>query len=278
MTPGTPLPFRTLTFAVVSGLDDSSALLRRLCEDLAKLTPRIVIPQVLRSSADLVQQISRGTVHIGWMPPLLALQLSQAGTGKVAFCSVRGGQSSYHSVLFTRRGTEVRELPDIAGKHVAWVERTSAAGYVIPRLRLASQGFDPDKVFGKESFHETHAHVARAVFSGAADIGATFAVFDPRAGRLVRAGWQEAGIPLDNGHLLTTAGPIPSDGIVLSTKLPPTIASEMTAALAQLPRKSPEALRALLGADAFAPPQATHFDELASLVKGARKDPQKIAP
>jgi phosphonate transport system substrate-binding protein len=271
VTPGSPLAFRTLTFAVVSGLDEAPALLRRLCEELGELTPRIVIPQLLRSQADLALQISRGMVHIGWMPPLLALQLSQAGTAKVAFCSVRAGQSSYHSVLYTRRGTEVRTLADLAGRHAAWVERNSAAGYVIPRLRLASAGLNPDKLFGRESFHEAHAHAARAVFSGAADIGATFAVFDQRAGRLVRAGWQEAGIPLDHAHLLATAGPIPSDGIVLSTKLPPDIAAELTGALAQLTRRCPDAVRTLLGADEFAPPQAMHFDELAKLVTSARK-------
>jgi phosphonate transport system substrate-binding protein len=268
---GTPPPFRTQTFAIVSGLSDAPTLLRMLCEELSRLTNRIVIPQVLRSYPDLMQRIARGTVHIAWMPPLLANELWSATVAAVALCSVRSGKSSYHSVLFARRHGAVRTLADLTGRHMSWVDRNSAAGYVIPRLRLAAAGLDPETLFARESFHENHAQVARAVFSSEADAGATFAVFDPRTGRITRAGWEEAGIPLDNGLVLASAGPIPSDGIVLSAKLPLPLAAEMTAALAQLPRKSPHALRALFGVEDFAAPQTTHFDELRNLVLGARK-------
>ena len=269
MISGTPLPFRTQTFAIVSGQPEAPTLLRLLCEELGRITSRIVIPQVLRSSAELVQQIGRGSVHIAWMPPLLALDVSRSGAAQVALCTVRGGKSSYHSVLFTRRMTGVRTLPDLAGRHVAWVSRTSAAGYVIPRMRLVAAGLDPNSLFRRESFHENHAQVARAVFSGEADCGATFAAFEPRTGRMARAGWEEAGIPMDAAHLIITAGPIPSDVIVLSSKMPGPLAREMTTALAQLPRKAAEPLRGLLGADDFAPPLATHFDELRNLVDNA---------
>lgn len=272
MITGTPMPFRTQTFAVVSGLPEAPTLLRLLCEELSRLTSRIVIPQVLRSPSDLVQQLGRGTVHIAWMPPLVALDVARTGAASVALCCVRGGKSSYHSVLFTRRMTAVRTLPDLDGRHVAWVSRTSAAGYVIPRLRLVAAGLSPDKLFRRETFHENHAQVARAVFAGEADVGATFAVFEPRTGRIARAGWEEAGVPLDGVHTVITAGPIPSDAIALSSKMPAALAQEMTAALQQLPRRAPQPLRALLGADDFAPPQVTHFDELRSLVDGARRE------
>ncbi len=271
MISGSPFPFRTVTFAVVSGLPEAPTHLRLLCEELGRLTSRIIIPQVLRTPADLAQQISRGTVHIAWMSPLLGVDLSRTGAASMVLCSVRGGKSSYHSVLFTRRMTEVRTLSDLWGRHVAWVSRSSAAGYVIPRLRLMSAGLDPERVFRRETFHENHADVARAVFSKEADVGATFAMIEPRTGRLLRTGWQEAGMPLDAAHLLATAGPIPSDVIVLSNKMPPPLAKEMTAALVQLPRRAPGALLSLLGADDFAPPEVAHFEELRSLLEGATK-------
>jgi phosphonate transport system substrate-binding protein len=271
--PGTPMPFRTQTFAVVSGIPDAPTQLRLLCEELSRLTTRIVIPQVLRSTADVLHQLARGTVHVAWMPPLAALDAARAGSGSAALCSVRSGKSSYHAALFTRRLTDVRTLPDLEGRHVAWVSRSSAAGYVIPRLRLAAAGLPPDSLFRRESFHDNHAQVARAVFSGDADVGATFAVVEPRTGRIVRAGWEEAGIPLDAAHTLITAGPIPSDVIVLSSKVPQALTREMTAALRELPKRLPAPLRALLGADDLAPVSSTHFDDLRHLVEGARREP-----
>lgn len=271
MISGTPFPFRTVTFAVVSGLPEAPTHLRLLCEEIGRLTSRIVIPQVLRTPADLAQQISRGMVHIAWMSPLLAVDLCRTGAVSMALCSVRGGKSSYHSVLFTRRMSEARTLSDLWGKHVAWVSRSSAAGYVIPRLRLMSAGLDPERVFRRETFHENHADVVRAVFSNEADVGATFAMIEPRTGRISRAGWQEAGVPLDGAHMLVTAGPIPSDVVVLSSKMPPPLAKEMTAALVQLPRKAPDALRSLLGADDFAPPEVAHFEELRGLLGSTTK-------
>lgn len=267
------MPFRTQTFAVVSGIPDASTQLRLICEELSRLTSRIVIPQVLRSGADLALQLSRGTVHLAWMPPLNALEVTRSGAATATLCSVRNGKSSYHSVLFTRRLTTVRTLPDLEGCHVAWVSRTSAAGYVLPRLRLSAAGLDPDTLFRRETFHDNHAQVARAVFAGEADVGATFAVFEPRTGRIVRAGWEEAGVPLDGAHPLITTGPIPSDAIVLSSKMPAVIAREMTSALLQLPRRVPGPLRTLLGADDLVPVRSSHFDELRSLVRqGARRE------
>src|SRR5438128_2005445 len=101
-------------------------LLRMLCEELSRITNRIVIPQVLRSYPDLMQRIARGTVHIGWVPPLLANELWSATVAAVALCSVRSGKSSYHSVVFARRNTAIRTLADLTGKHMAWVDRNSA--------------------------------------------------------------------------------------------------------------------------------------------------------
>lgn len=258
-------PIRTLTFVAVSGAKDAASSLFDLCEQLHHTTHHIFFPNVVRSYANLAQHMTHGTAHIAWVPPIVAVELERAGAATIAFCCVRGGQTLYHSAIFARRDSPVRALSDLAGVHMAWVDRDSAAGYVVPRLRIKSAGFEPASLFGRETFFQTHAAVARAVLTKEADAGATYATLDPRTGRPRSAGWLEADAALDSVHLVATAGPIPADTIVLSTKLPADVIAELIPALESLPRTVPAAARSLFRADAFEPPRPAHFQELRRL-------------
>jgi phosphonate transport system substrate-binding protein len=258
-------------FAVVSGAPDASRRLYTLCEGLRRACSRVVIPQVLQSYTELGRQFLRGSAHIAWAPPLLCLDMERTAVARAVLCCARGGRTLFHSALFVRKDSPVKTLQDLAGRSAAWVDKESSSGYVIPRLRLAAAGLSPARLFARESFLGTHAAVARAVLAGHADVGATYTTLDPSTRRPLNAGWGEAGAAIDAVHVLATAGPIPSDALVLSSALPPDLAIALVAGLTELPRAEPEAVRALFGADAFERPQTGHFDALQKLVVGAGK-------
>lgn len=261
----------TLVFGAVSGAASASADLSALCAELARTTGRIVIPQLLTTYAALVSQMTKGALHIAWTPPLVALELEAAGAARPVLCSMREGRTAYHSVLFTSRGSTLRSLRDLENQHVAWVDRESSSGYVVARMKIAAAGLDPSTLFRRESFLRTHAAVARAVLRGEADVGATYLSVDARTNRVVSAGWLDADAAGSDVHVIATAGPIPADAVVLSTKLSPGDADSITDLVRQLGKTARPALKSLIHADSLERVRPAHFEELRQLAAAQPK-------
>ncbi len=290
-----------LTFAIVSGASGAESKLAALCRVLGDSIGRPLIPRVLPSYAALKEELDAGLADVVWAPPLIAAELEGAGTGRIELLSTRDGRTGYHAAIFTSHASRIEKLADLQGAHVAWVDVFSAAGYLAPRMRIMAEGLDPDTLFGRESFLKTHAKVACAVLDGEADVGATYAAIEPltmggpeggpskppRAAtangsrpsepsgtarhQLVSAGWLEAGAGINGAFVVATAGPIPSDAIVLASGLPDDLAISLRAEIQRLPELAPEALGRLLRADGFVPPTGEHREALQALRLAARK-------
>jgi ABC-type phosphate/phosphonate transport system substrate-binding protein len=134
-------------------------------------------------------------------------------------------------------------------------------------MKLAAEGLDPETLFGKESFLGTHARVAVAVLAGEADVGGTYLSLDPKTGRPVSAGWLNAGAGINGALILATAGPIPSDTIVFSRRIPLEKRGELVDKVLALPASLPEVLGRLLGAEGFERARASHFEALRELLR-----------
>jgi phosphonate transport system substrate-binding protein len=262
---GSPSTDQALTFAVVSGSPGAERHLAAICAELARSLSRAVTPKLLNSYAALLDEVSAGGAHLAWAPPLVAIDMELLHLASLAVCCSRSGLTGYHAALFTRHGSPIDKLADLKGSHIAWVDRHSAAGYRVPRMRIASEGLDPGTLFGKESFLGTHERVACAVLAGEADVGATYLSLDPSTRQRLSAGWLEAGAGLNGAHVIATAGPIPADAIVLSNRLGADAKTTITARLFALADAVPGAVGGLFRADRFEAPQAEHFDELRAL-------------
>lgn len=256
-----------LAFAVVSSSPYAGAHLARLCAELSATLGVPVTPRVLGSYAALKEEVEAGRAQIAWAPPRIAIDLEDAGLVSIDLCCVRGGQVAYHAALFTRHASPVETLKDLKGRHAAWVDADSAAGYLLPRTRLSAEGLDPANLFGKESFLGTHARVAVAVLAGDADVGGTYLSLDPRTGRPISAGWLDAGAGINGALILATAGPIPSDTIVLSRRIPAARKAPIVEALLALPAAVPDAVGQILNAEGFAPALPSHFEALRKIVR-----------
>jgi phosphonate transport system substrate-binding protein len=259
---------RSIVFAVVSGSPGAEAFLAGLCGELSRALSLPVTGRLLPSYPALEKEVEAGDAHLVWAPPLVAIHLEDAGLASIELCCTRGGQVDYHSAIFTRHASRIDKLTDLKGCHVAWVDRNSSAGYLVPRMRLAAAGLDPGRLFGRESFLKTHEKVCYAVLEGEADAGATYLSLDPVTARPVSAGWLEAGAGINGAFIVATAGPIPSDAIAISRKLPPALKAELVEHVLALPSAAPDAVGGLLRADGFAPPRAAHFDALRALSMG----------
>lgn len=247
---------------------DPGLLRERLATLCAALTPAMglrVEPVGLWHYHRLLDALEAGDVDFAWLPPLLALRAMGRARVVPLAMPVRSGESAYDTVLFSAPGSRIRTTADLVGVRAAWVDRQSAAGYQIIRAALRSGGVNLESAFAAEQFLGVHDAVVKAVLAGEADVGATFAYLDPTTGAVRRAGWGDAAV-----QVVSRAGPIPSDVIAASVRVPAPILRRLQRCLVTPP--SPElraAANALFTAEGFVVPDAAHLEPLARLFEQA---------
>lgn len=243
-----------------------------ICELMADDIGRPVEPVIAPSPSALADALASGEAQFGWVSPTLLLMSSRLATMVPLLSSVREGAAVFRSVVFACSDGP-RTLDEARGARAAWVDPTSASGYLVPRLTMARLGFPLD-MLGDEIFVESHGEVGRAVYEGRADIGGTYARFrggDPD-GELLDAGFLD---PSFDGEacILATSGPITADLIAAHPLTPLTTRIAFAAALCRLvhdPTGSTP-IRRIIGAEDFHPVSFAALDELRELAEAARQ-------
>lgn len=230
-----------------------------------------LVAQPVASYSALAAAVDRGEVDIAWLPPISYILLEKRKKATPLVSHHRAGRAEFHAVLLVRASSGIATLEDLRGKRAAWVDKHSAAGYVVPRIELANKGIDPRTAFASERFYQSHEAVVRAVVGDKADFGGTYARLD-RAGAAVRGAWTE--LPGAEGviRVLATFGSIPSDVIAARSDLDPTVRDALRKALidAAYDVRGAMLVRDLLGVDEFRPWKDEGYAELrASMIRAA---------
>jgi len=167
------------------------------------------------SYSTLIDALCEEEVELAWLPPVAYLRARQVGPVHLLLAIERTGGPAYGSALVSSQKAGIQSLREIRGKHVAWVDVWSAAGYLMPRSIIREAGFDPEQVFASQTFVGSHAAVLDALQQGRADVGATYCSLDEQ-GALVAAPWSERpGI-----RPIALSGAIPGDAICAAGEIP----------------------------------------------------------
>lgn len=222
----------------------------------------------------LLEALEMGDIDVAWLPPILAAQAIARGRVLPIALPVREGAAFYSTALFVRPDARIRSAADLQGARAAWVDRRSAAGYLVIRAHLRKAGIDLDRAFSADQFHGAHDAVARAVHDGDAEVGATFVHFDPRSGAVLRAGWGD--LPV---RVIERAGPIPSDVLAIGTHVPDALRSAIQAALVGGEhRLLGQAAAALFSAESFLAPRPEHLEPLQVLLADLDEHARRLPP
>lgn len=262
------LSVEELVFSVVSGDPLAERSLRNLCAELSARARCELLPEIVGSYGTMSERISLGSVHVAWAPPLVAEELTRRALASVVCCPRRPGGHAYHAAVFARAGSRIASVDDLGGLRAVWVDRASLSGCVLARRWCQRQGRDPDTLFAAQTYAGTHSAVARAVLGRGADVGATYLNIDPKSGRLLDAGWSEIGAAADDVCLIATIGPVPSDAIVISNRIPEPIRDSVADALCSLTGPAVAAVRALFRAERFERPPPGFVRALRDLSSG----------
>jgi phosphate/phosphite/phosphonate ABC transporter binding protein len=164
----------------------------------------------------LATEVREGRVDVAWLPPIVFVRLADAVTPLGSI--VRGGKTAYEAALVVRADSRIRTIDGLRGSRAGWVDPWSAAGFVLPRVKLALLGVDPRSVFRTETFHGSHRAAMKALAEGACDVAGTYAQSD-EAGNVLAGAWSE--VEGAEVRVLATFGAIPPDVIAVRAELPP---------------------------------------------------------
>lgn len=233
------------------------------CETLQQSVGLRIDACVFADYSALLQGLEQGAADVAWLPPVLALRSAVDGTATPLAHPCRGTVDSYSSALISSPDSGIADPVDLAGVRAAWVDPHSASGYLIMRAWLLSQRIDPSVAFREEQFLGTHEAVVQAVLQGDADVGATYTHVDPHTHVLFASAWGNATV-----EVISLAGPIPSDVIAASTRLPEHLMARVQSSLVHNEdRRFPYACKALFGAQGFEPANPAHIEPLRDMLR-----------
>jgi len=237
---------------VVAATSDEAA--KKQADSLASFigiaVKQSTLPRVYPDQEALAVAVGKGEVDVALMGPLAYLRLDPKAKTALLFRTVRQGKSTYRSVMFGPPSSKLTSLEALKKEKrplkVAWVETSSATGYVIAKATLLGAGINPVQAFETQDFLGSHDAVCKAVLEGKYDLGATFS--DPAPNTTRVTGCVNAlGKKADTLKVLAFSAEVPNDVVVASAKFPQAQVDALVAA-AKAASTTPEGKKSLQAA------------------------------
>jgi phosphonate transport system substrate-binding protein len=255
-------PFLTFGYAAPEASEEA---MRNMTELVTLVSARAnvdIAVSALPSYERVTQRIHKGELDLAWVSPIPFIALLRSKS-VVPLASPRRGGMHYHGAIIVAADSSIQGLPNLAGTRAAWVDRYSAAGFVVPRIELAKAGLDVKTAFSAQHFFGSHAAVVRAVAEGRADFGATHVRL--AANNAVVGGPWSSDPELEKRlRIFATFGEIPADVIAAREGLDVAVRNRVRDALLAVAReaRAKELLAAVFGAEAFATPITSSYEAL----------------
>jgi len=243
--------------------DEFSALLSERLETQIEVIPT-------GSYSALLAAVEERRAALAWMPPLVYVDAREVTPIHLLAQSVRHGARAFRGALFVKAGSPYESVADLVGKSVGWVDPHSCAGHLLPRKSILDLGLDPAVHFSEQSFIGSHRGVARAVYGGEVQVGATYVHVGP-AGEVLSAGWRD--IDEDDAfRILATSDDVPADAIGATDAMPEELRRAFAETLLELGRdeEASKLLMELFQAVAFEEPVPDSYDVVRELRDGIR--------
>lgn len=219
---------------VVAATNDEAAKTQAdaLASFVAAAVKDTTLPRVFPDQEALALAVARGDVDVALLGPLAYLRVDPKAKAQLLVRTVRQGKSTYRSVLFAPAGSKLTSLDALKKEKrplkVAWVETSSATGYVIAKATLLAAGINPAQSFETQDFLGSHDAVCKAVAEGKYDLGATFSDPGPQAKVSGCAG--ALGKKADALKVVALSAEVPNDVLVAAPKFPAPKAEALVAA------------------------------------------------
>ena len=236
----------------VTGGEEGSVALGTWKKYQAALESATGLPTKLYQATDyngIIQAMASGQVDVGLLGASAYASLdSQVGPKAAPILIQRSndGAVGYYSGILVRADSPYRNIDDLKGKTIGYVDFNSTSGYLYPRWKLRDQGIDPDTFFSKSAISGGHTQgvlalanrqfdaVAFVASGGTPETGFTSGAYH----ELARRGL----IKIEDFRIIWTAGPIPNAPMTMRTDTPQPFQDIVRGALAAMPYDNPQAM------------------------------------
>jgi phosphate/phosphite/phosphonate ABC transporter binding protein len=149
-----------LIFAVVPA-ENASGVSDRFAPFMTYLSTELGVPVTLRLANDYAAVIEgqrAGNIQIAFYGPASYSTAYLTGVKTEPFVTTRNndGAIGYYSVIYVKADSPYKEIQDLKGKTIGFVDPNSTSGYNAPRFFLHKVGIDVDSFFGKSIITGSH--------------------------------------------------------------------------------------------------------------------------
>jgi phosphonate transport system substrate-binding protein len=260
-----------LTFAATPA-ENASGVGDRYRPFVEYLSKELGVPIKLRIATDYAAVIEgqrAGNIHIAAYGPGSYAKAYLTGVKIEPFATPRNddGTIGYYSVIYVKNESPYKNIEDLRGKVLAFVDPNSSSGYDVPRYYLKKAGIDADAFFGKTIFAGSHENALIALDKGMADAAANWwnQPDDSNLTRMDRKGM----LNKDDFRIVFKSDLLPGPPYAYLSSLPRDLKRRIEQAFAEAPQKNKTAFDRLSdGKDRdFAPVTREDYDDIIEMTK-----------
>lgn len=120
-----------------------TAMITPLSAYLSRETGNSIKPILTDNFAQYEGEVLKGSIVIGYQNPLVYVNVSSRH--EVLATAVKGkGGDRFRGIIISRPDSGITTIPDLKGKEIMIVSKTSAGGYLSQKLSLKESGIDVD--------------------------------------------------------------------------------------------------------------------------------------
>jgi phosphate/phosphite/phosphonate ABC transporter binding protein len=212
----------------------------------------------------VAQLIHHGDIDLAWLSPIPLVSLARNRRVAPLVALVRDNLMHFRCAFVVAASSRISSLKSLRGKRAAWVDAHSASGFVLPRVELEARGVALWSL-GAQQFYGSHEGVVRAVASGRADFGATWARIQ---GDKVVGPWTRTPGMSSSIRVLATFGEVPPDAIAARFDLDRGLRDRLVHALLAMTKDADDRkiLSDVFGAERLEVPQRSLYEPMREIV------------
>jgi phosphonate transport system substrate-binding protein len=228
-----------LTFAVVPA-ENASGVSDRYAGFADYLSKELGVPVKLRVANDYAAVIEgqrAGNIQIAYYGPASYSKAYLTAVKTEPFVTTRNndGAIGYYSVIYVKADSPYRDIRDLKGKTIGFVDPNSTSGYNAPRYFLNKAGIDVDSFFGNSIVTGSHENAVIALDKGTVDCAANWwnAENDSNLTRMDKKGMAKK----ENFRIVFKSGLLPGSPYAYLSDLPDDLKQSIAKAFAEAPTK-----------------------------------------
>ena len=145
---------------------------------LGRLVGMPVRVTVASDYAAVIEALRNRSADLAFVHPVGYVLANREAKATIVAKNVWHGKSTFTSRIFVRRDSGIRQLEELRGKTIAFVDPASSSGYTYPMVMLIQRGLvrnrDPKTFFREVVFAGGHDAAMRALVNGHVDAIASF--------------------------------------------------------------------------------------------------------